>query len=794
MTTLLISWLAFPLVLGLVSLGCGLLLEEVAATKLPGLLLLPAGFVLVSLAVQFPHLADATASLGTPTVLALSLLGYGLSFPWRGRRVHGWVVAAGTGVFAVFAAPVVASGRATFSGYIKLDDTATYLAMLDRAMGHAYNATGLAPSTYEATLNTSYVLGYPLGALLPLGIGAKLVGQDPAWCWQPYLTFLSVMIALGLYQLASGIVRSNALRAIVAFVGAQAALIYGYAMWGGIKELSTSYLIVLLACLAPSIVSGPQKIRRLIPLAAVTAAVPGALSVGGVAWLAPPLIGACALAIRSSGVKAALRSVAGFLVITLALAIPAILAAVKWLPASGGFTSGDEYGNLLGKLNWLQIFGVWPNGDFRSPPSNLDTTYVLVAVVALGAVIALYLASRMRDWAILFVSSAAALACVVYVAGGSPWIGGKTLASTSPIVLAIALIGAAAIFETGRRVEASVGAGVVIAAVLWSNVLQYHAVWLAPSTRLSELATIGKKYDGQGPTLMTDYEPYGVRHFLRNMDSEAASELRRHYDYLRTGGVAATGVSPDIDELQLSGVLYYRTLVLRRSGLASRPPSAYSLVWSGKTYQVWQRPVTPARTILEHLSLGSRFQPAAVPSCSAVLRLGRLAAANGGELATVERPPATVIEPNGTIGVPTSFGEYGEPSTAVYLKRRTTMTSSFVTTSPGVYGVWVAGTFAATLSATIDGRPVGSAHGDLNWPGTFTTLGSSELSAGTHSLVLTYSGPNWRPGTTDTPAFGLGPFAIAEGSDDRPVTYVPAADAQSLCGKSLDWVEALSAE
>ena len=47
------------------------------------------------------------------------------------------------------------SGSATFAGYIKLDDTATYLAMLDRVMQHGYAVAGLAPSTYEAKLRNA---------------------------------------------------------------------------------------------------------------------------------------------------------------------------------------------------------------------------------------------------------------------------------------------------------------------------------------------------------------------------------------------------------------------------------------------------------------------------------------------------------------------------------------------------------------------------------------------------------------------------------------------------------------
>ena len=90
-------------------------------------------------------------------------------------------LAAAVGTFAAFAAPTVLSGRATFDGYIKLDDTATYFAMTDRVMEHARSLTGLAPSTYEATLATTVKLGYPTGSLMPVGIGHSLLSYAIAW-------------------------------------------------------------------------------------------------------------------------------------------------------------------------------------------------------------------------------------------------------------------------------------------------------------------------------------------------------------------------------------------------------------------------------------------------------------------------------------------------------------------------------------------------------------------------------------------------------------------------------------
>ena len=152
--TLLTAWVVFPLILGLLSLGCGLLLEHAAGVTLPGPVLLPVGFAAMSLAVQVAILFGPTVLFATPAVLALAVAGFGFAVPLRRSRLDGWAAAAAGGAYCVFAAPIVLSGRATFAGYIKLDDTATYLAMLDRAMAHGYNVAGLTPSTYSKKPDT----------------------------------------------------------------------------------------------------------------------------------------------------------------------------------------------------------------------------------------------------------------------------------------------------------------------------------------------------------------------------------------------------------------------------------------------------------------------------------------------------------------------------------------------------------------------------------------------------------------------------------------------------------------
>src|SRR5262245_22653704 len=125
--TLFVAWVAYPLVIAGLSLGCGLLVESMGGRRLPGQLVLPVGFALLVVAASFTTMRPSTAEVTSPLVVGLAVTGFGLSFPLR-RRLDAWAVGAAVAVFAVYAAPIVLSGKATFAGYITLDDTSTWLA------------------------------------------------------------------------------------------------------------------------------------------------------------------------------------------------------------------------------------------------------------------------------------------------------------------------------------------------------------------------------------------------------------------------------------------------------------------------------------------------------------------------------------------------------------------------------------------------------------------------------------------------------------------------------------------
>jgi hypothetical protein len=788
--SLAVSWLLFPLALGLLSLGCGLLLEAAAGLRLPRELLMPLGFAVIVVVALVTTTNDTTAHLTTPIVVGLAMGGLALALPFRPARSGIWAGAAATAVYAAFGAPVILSGSATFAGYISLDDTSTWLGFADRLLEHGRNTTGLPPSSYEAALQINLLQnGYPAGAFPPLGIVHELLNTDSAWLFQPYIAFLGAMLALALYGLTSRVIAQRPLRALAAFIAAQSALLYGYSLWGGVKEVASAALLVLLAALTPLALQQGVKPRNLLPLAMATAALVGVLSLDGGVWIAPILLPALVAGIYLRRRAFALLVVA-FAALAAALSVPTLLLTSRFQAATGGLTTAD-LGNLFHPLDKLQVFGVWPVGDFRVRPANIHLTYVLIGAVAIAALGGLVWAWRCGEWGLLLYLAGASAGCFVSVGLGSPWIDAKALAIASPAALIAATAASGWLFGRGRRIEAAVAILVVGGGVLWSNVLAYHDVWLAPRSQLSELETIGSKFSGQGPAMMTEYSPYGVRHFLRHLDPEGISELRRRPDLLRDGSEVPKGGYADVDQLQLDGVLFYRTLVLVRSPSSSRPPSNYQLVWSGSYYDVWQRPVAPTPTILEHVPLGTYPQPAAVPPCSEVLRLGQVAAASHGRLAAVVRPGVIVVD-LAAATIPSGWTPASDDPGAVFPSPSGNLEAAVTVQATGRYGLWLAGSFRRHLDLFVDNRKQASAQNRLMHPGVDTPLGQADLNSGLHGIVLSYSAANLSPGSGGAP-FPMGPLILSRSTAELPVTYVQPSDARSLCGKSLDWIEAVGA-
>jgi hypothetical protein len=799
--------------------------ERAGGRALPLSVRMPCGVALTIGVLDLFTRSTSTVSAAIPAVCALAAGGLVLRPPWRWRRLDRALVAPAV-VFAVYGAPIVLSGSATWAGYVKLDDTATWLALVDRTLTAGHTLAGLPTSTYTDTLAAYLTNGYPVGSFLPLGLGHALLAQDIAWLTDPWMAFAAAMLAMSLYRIAARALGSGAPRwqaPAIAVISAQPALLYGYYLWGGMKEMTGAMLVAAFASVAPLAWEGRRRARALIPALVVVWATLSALSAGGLVWLAPgAVLALLALAprrdLRLPPARVLARAVGG---------VAALCGAAAYLALRpGGFvarnesvlTGGNELGNLLGPLRLRQIAGIWLSGDFRTAATSPTVTSLLIAVVVLagatGLVLAVY---RSRRELTLYLLCSLAGGLIVYWVS-SPWLAGKALATASPAVVFAALIACAialgghatdaggvdGALERGattgakrrdrlarranlipwRAVGALAGAAIVVG-VVWSNLLGYHDVSLAPRGQFSELAHIGETIAGEGPTLITDYSPFGARHFLREAEAESASDLRTRFDPLLSDKPLAKATTADIDQFQTTPLLVYRTLVLRRSPVASRPPSPYTLRSRDRYWEVWQRPVTPTAAVLNHLPLGDAVRPGGVPTCATVLGLARTAGARELIAAPVENP--LVVGVGEASSHPRRWSDGSE-----YLSLNGAGTARLIVAVPraGRYELWLGGSMSGPVRIAINGVTLGTRRYETQEDGQYVPFGAIGLQRGRYEVRIGYDGGDWRPGSGGPPAT-VGPLVLRREAPPPPLQTVPVRAAASLCGLTLDWVEAV---
>ena len=796
MIDLLTAWLLFPAVLSAIAIGLAFGVDRISGGRIPGTLLPAVGISAVIVIGGFVTLTPGTAELTTAICVIGAVIGF-LSPRVRTIRPDRAALAAAAAVYVVYALPIVASGDATFAGYIKLDDTATWLAFTEQVMERGRDLGGLAPSTFERTLNLNIEAGYPLLGFVPFGVGARATGLELAWVFQPFMALLAAFMALALYEVAKSMVDRRWVAALIAAVAGQAALLYGYSLWGGIKEIEVALLLPALAVLAAGLAvpiarqgkaDWQRYLQSTVPLAVVAAAIFGCLGLLGGVWIVPLMLPAAFLVAKAAGTAHALRTAGAAAGLTLVMIIPVFFAGNSLTPTADSLRTDAALGNLIEPLPLYEIIGIWPTGDFRLDPGAEPVSYLLIALAGVLALVGIALALRGRIIAPTTYVVGGVLALIIISAGGSPWVDGKAMAILSPVALLFAGFAIYSLAQDRRwRLPLLAAAAALVIGVVWSNLLAYRDVSLAPRDQLEELAEIGEEISGDSPALMTEYQPYGARYFLRDADPEAASELRYRQVPRRDGTLLDTGEYADLDEFDVAAIQEYRTLVLRRSPAQSRPPAGFRLVRSDDYYTTWQRPPGPPADVLEHYPLGNVVDPAAVPPCGQVRRLAALAGPVG-VLAAPGRAPVAAVDAGG-FDAPADWRPEGD-DTYLLPDSDGTAEGEMTVAADGIYDVWIGGSARGTLTAEIDGEEAGTAENQLNNLGQYIQAGSAELTAGPHRLSLENQLSSIAPSQGADPA-PLGPFILAVDDIDSPVRYFSAADADQLCGKRWDWIEVI---
>jgi hypothetical protein len=811
---LIASWVLFPILVAALGGGWGIAVERAAGIRTSGALVVPLGLaaaiVVASLLTAWGVTAPAAA-----TVVAVGAAA-GLIIGGRVKRLALWPALAAGGVLLAYGAPVILSGRATFAGYFRLDDTATWLAITDHVMSHGRSLADLPPSQYSARLSEYVANSYPLGAFMLLGVGHALTRIDSAWIFQPYLACCGAAVGLGVYALVEPIVQSPRMRALVAFLAAQPALLYGYSLWGGIKELTAAFLLVLGAALVAQLIAArPRSPRRLLPVAIAAAALIVTLGAGAAAWVLPALLGvAVAWLVRARGNElwGVARDVGVLCVTTAVMVIPLWVVLPHFLGNDSNlFASGqprqETLANLFQPLSGWQLVGIWPVGDFRLRSPAVPTV-LLIGLALPAAALAIWLTLRRRQFAVAAYVVLALVGCAVfYLVGSSPWVLGKALAIASPALLAAALVGAALLFSrrrAGLLVLLALGGG-----VLWSNVLAYRDVTLGPRARLSDLEHIGSLIGSARPTFINETELYAYRHFLRDgAPFEPAITDQpvpgQPVELPLRSGVLLSGNSwADLNSFPLSTLEPFRSIVTQRSPAESRPPSIYKLIWQGRYYQLWQRPAVSSTRIIEQVPLGESnalpycghawnglarplcsIDPVAIPPCAEIQGLAHQASADDAELVTYERPQPIAIRGDQTTH---TVGLEDEPEGGLVVATSPGSALAHIAVpSNGSYELWLDGNFTRGFEVSLDGRGLGSVENEL---GGWVRLGTSFLTAGMHTVALAYPQADLTPGSGENLGTYLSAIVLQPQSPASELLAVSPPQATELCGRPLNWLE-----
>jgi hypothetical protein len=813
MTGLFLSaWLLFPLLLLGACAGAGLLVRHVSGGAVSGVLVLPVGFALTVAVCTLGTSITWLAPWAGAIAVAVAVVGVLLAHPSlriAGRRVSGAVLypaIAAFVAFAVIAAPVVLTGTATWTGFGRLVDIAFQMAFAQH-LGEAGRSVPIGNSSFNETILGLTGNGYPGGGQATLGAMATVIRTEAVWCYQAYLACAAAMGALALYALLRRVVASPIICCIGAAVAIQPNILYDYAREGGIKELTTASLILLVAALLVERLPGPRSLRSSLALAPAIAAAVAAFSYGVIPWLGLLLPVALVASLLPAGER--LRTLASWGVVAVAtsiLAIPSVISSIKLVGDLTTAVSGVVelgLGNLTAPIPEISSVGVWISNDYRFPmyahaSASHDFDLLVIALGAVGVLCAL----RKRLWMVGAFGIAAPIALAYWVAHGGPWIELKAYTITATMFLAMAFVGAGVLAGLPRRtatlplrIAAWLAAIVVAGAVLYGNALTYHDQSLAPAGRYEQLADIGKRFAGVSPAFFPAFDEYS-EDFLRrergyDLVKPPTLKIRPGADDLPAGQFA---YALDLNQFELSFVESFPLIVLARSPLASRAPANYNLVDETSEFEVWRR-VRPVSEVFLHLPLSGSPTERTKQFCQGLARSVRQAGA-GSSVAYVPVGPRTQLVPTQATH-PSYWHPLGPEALRAY--GAGAIEGSISLPAGGAYEISMPGSVGRPLTLYVDGRRVGSVAYQFRYPGQFLRFAARvSLSAGTHQIRLSRGNGSLAPASGDGPdtASGvIGPLIFTlEQPGDGSMAVVPGSEASRVCAAHVgyEWMEVLT--
>ena len=692
--------------------------------------------------------------------------------------------------------------KVTWPGWVKLDDTATFLALTNHLFTFGQKVPTPVISTYDRTIEV--VLGgsfygtysaatndvafsYPIGSLIPLGVLGKAVRVDFAWLYFPILAICMALTAGLFFYLLEKIFANRNLRLISAITAASATTYYSYILWGGIKEAVLVPILTFLLIASNNVVidfkdgllSKRNAFTYLLTVFSFYATT-GKSSIGFI-------VSSLALAVILNFVNlAVIRTKKNWLfgLLMLLLTLFVFKSFIFDILNKYFIPKIPDSGNLVRPVNLLQSIGIWPSGDFRSNLYWQPYIFIVILVVIILIIIGLHNLLKMNQFVIpiaVFVT----IAITLYSSKFSGiWLTGKAIAVASPFFMLAALSAISVIAKSVRFKKITYPLlTVLLVGVATSNYLAIRHTWLAPSEKVQELAQIGQDFKSQGPALMTDYAVAGARYFLRDLSAESASELRVHQIPMRDGKTLEKGFAADIDLFDNKEISNYNLLVLKHTATASRPLFNYDLKFTGKYYDVWQ--INNLNSVkITSLGLGNNLQPGSQADCKQVVNF---ASNLNGKIYAAVREPVQIVSLSDNV-LPTGWRNNASKLGAVYPTEKGTINSIVEVPKSGNYQIFVGGSHGGKLEISLDAQKIYS--GSTFFEGNLylsNYLTETRLEKGKHSLQIKYSSPLYLPGAGNKESVGPIYFS-SETAASSTVISEPVSNAKSLCSRNLDWI------
>jgi hypothetical protein len=793
----LLTVFVYPTALALLCAGSGLLVDRLSRAALPGALIPVAGMAaligVTQLTTWIAWMAPASPYVVAAVALAGLLAGRTrirtLAFALRVRASARAQLGLAVLAYLIAIAPVLFSGRPSFSSYMTLTDSAIHMVGADYLISHGSSFAHLdLRNSYGQLISGYFDSGYPTGADTLFGATAILLRLPMIWAFQPFNAFAVALGAGPAWLLVKGFGLRGRWAVPAALSATLPALVYAYELIASVKEIAALPMLLGMGALLVGHrrwLTGDS--RGGIPFAILAAAGISALGVGFGAWV---LMGLALLAIvgraeiRRGGwtpaVAAALLAWMGLVVL--------VLAWPTWAHFSSSFAvsktiaSTSNPGNLQRPLDPLQMIGTWLTGSYLRHPHGVGgaLTYALVFVTCLAATIGVFHLLRERRFALGGWLVGSLLVWLALEAYGTTWVDAKGLMLTSPVVLLCAWAGVAAARARGVGLLASAMAVLIAGGVLVSDAIQYRASALAPTARYDEMASLNARFADRGPTLFADFDEYSL-YELRSLDVGGP-------DFLNSPTALAQstdghGYTVDLERASPTALADYPLIVTRVNPLPYRPPSAYRLLWQGTYYQVWGR-IHRVRPALVAVGLHGAH-PA---SCELVGRLARVARSHHAELIADSHPDVIQVS---LAQVHHSAGWF-RSDVELVMNGEGRLWSSFRVPRDGVYDLWLQGEAMPTLQVRIDGRRIaaigGQVSGNGDSPDSMTPI-RVQLRAGSHTLDILRSGFSLAPGGASEAyleAIFLTPSGAAGG---QHLWAVSATRWHTLCGAHIDWIE-----